>query len=141
MEIYRIVLADDHSITRHVLMEILKEDPSLKVIGDVGDGSELIHFLEGSSAKPNMVIMDISMPNRSGIEMTRSLKIHYPYLKVLILTMHRELEYIHASLDAGADGYLLKEDAEDKLFSAIRAIRQGSIYVSPLLRKEMAWFS
>jgi DNA-binding NarL/FixJ family response regulator len=80
-----------------------------------------------------MAIVDITMPNLGGIEATRRIKMTYPEVKVLILTIHKEQEYLDQAFSAGAEGYLLKEDANTELFSAIETIRQGGIYVSPLL--------
>jgi len=84
-----------------------------------------------------MVILDISMPNLRGIEATREIKMIYPDMKVLILTMHKNKEYLYHAISAGAEGYLLKEDADTELFSAIKTIRQGGIYISPLLSEEL----
>jgi DNA-binding NarL/FixJ family response regulator len=80
-----------------------------------------------------MAILDITMPNLGGIEATRRIKMTYPEVKVLILTIHKDQEYQHQAFSAGAEGYLLKEDASTELFSAIETIRQGGIYVSSLL--------
>jgi DNA-binding NarL/FixJ family response regulator len=84
-----------------------------------------------------MVILDISMPKLRGFEATRGIKMNYPDVKVLILTMHKSQEYLDHALSAGADAYLLKEDAHTELFSAIERIRQGGAYISPLLSKRL----
>jgi two-component system response regulator NreC len=83
-----------------------------------------------------MVILDISMPNPRGIEATHQIKMIFPNMKVLILSMHREKEYFSQAMAAGADGYLLKEYADAEIFTAIEIIEQGGIYVSPLLSEE-----
>jgi DNA-binding NarL/FixJ family response regulator len=85
-----------------------------------------------------MVVLDISMPNLRGIETICEIKSRHPAVKVLILTMHRDKEYLHQALSSGADGYLLKDDADTELFSAIKKIREGRFYVSPSLSKELA---
>jgi DNA-binding NarL/FixJ family response regulator len=130
---YRIMLADHQSALRQGLKRILKENPDLEVIGEAGDWIELLNFLRLNKLQPHMVLLDISMPNLSGIGAARQIKGIDPGIKVLILSMHREKEYFHQAFSTGADGYLLKEDAYRELFSAIDTIRQGELYVSPLL--------
>jgi two-component system response regulator NreC len=130
---YRIVLADDHALVRQGVRKILEGECDLEVVGEAFDGLELLSFLKRCKLSPHMVILDISMPNLSGIEATRRIKEMYPQMKALILTMHKEQEYIDYAIAAGADGYILKEDADRVLFSAIKKIRKGEIYVSPLL--------
>jgi DNA-binding NarL/FixJ family response regulator len=106
----------------------------MKVIGEAADGVELLSFLSALTA--HMVILDISMPKLRGIEAVREIKKKFPLVKLLVLTMHRE--YLHQALAAGADGYLLKEDTDRELFSAIESLRQGKTHISPGLREEMA---
>ena len=130
---YRVVLADDHAMFRNHLRRILVEKSDLEVVGEAGDGIELLEFLNLIESAPQMAIIDISMPNLGGIEATSKIKSIYPDMKVLILSMHREKEYVRGALSAGADGYLLKEDANAELFSAIEKIRRGGVYISPLL--------
>ena len=131
--LYRIIVADDHVLIRQGLKRILGEDSNLKIIGEAGDGLELLNLLKRIGLTPNMIILDISMPNLSGIEATRQIKMIYPGIKILILSMHKDQEYLSHAISAGADGYLLKGDSDRELFSAIEMIRQGKVYVSPLL--------
>ena len=133
MDRYRIVLADDHVLIRQGLRRIIEGVADLEVIGEAGDGIELLSLLK--TVTPHMVILDISMPNLRGIEAVRAIQMKYPEVKILILTMHKE--YLHQALSAGADGYLLKEDADRDLFSAIENIRQGRVYLSPRLTGEL----
>jgi DNA-binding NarL/FixJ family response regulator len=133
VSLYRIVLADDHLLIREGLKRILREDASMEVIGEAGDGLELLNLLKQSKLLPHMAIVDISMPNLSGIEATRQIKMIYPDIKILILSMHKDQEYLSHALSTGADGYLLKEDSDRELFKAIEMIRQGRVYISPLL--------
>ena len=135
MSRYRIVLADDHVLLRQGLRRIVGESSELEVVGEAGDGVELLKLL--NRAVPDMVVLDISMPNLRGLEASSEIKSRLPQVKVLILTMHRDKEYIHQALASGADGYLLKEDADTELFSAINTIREGSLYVSPSLSQEL----
>jgi DNA-binding NarL/FixJ family response regulator len=133
MEPYRIVLADDHEVLRQILKRILAERGDLEVVGEAADGLELLDLLKMSKRIPDMVIVDVTMPHLGGIEATRSIKMVYPSVKVLILTIQNEREYIEQALSAGAEGYLLKENVNAELFSAIETIRRGGIYASPLL--------
>ena len=130
---YRILLADDHEVLRQSLKNILAGTGDLQVVGEAADGLELLNLLKMSKLTPHMAIVDITMPHLGGIETTRRIKMTYPEVKVLILTIHKDEEYLHEAFSAGAEGYLLKEDANTELFSAIETIRQGGIYVSPLL--------
>ena len=132
---YCIVLADDHVMIRQGLKKILSEIAALEVIGEAGNGLELLNLL--NRLTPHLVILDISMPNLRGIEAIREIKGIHPDTKVLILTMHKDKEYLHQAISAGAEGYLLKEDADMELFSAIEKIRQGKIYVSPNLSEDL----
>jgi len=130
------VLADDHKMFRLGVKKIIDETEDLEVVGEVGDGLQLLRLLKKST--PQMVILDISMPNLRGIEAAREVKIINPDIKILILTMHKNKEYLYHCLSAGAEGYLLKEDTDTELFSAIETIRQGGIYVSPFLSMDVA---
>jgi DNA-binding NarL/FixJ family response regulator len=133
---YRIVLAEDHILVREGIKKIIEAFADLEVVGEVSDGLQLLDFLKRLPV--NMVILDISMPNLSGIEATKEIKRNFPQVKVLILTMHKKREYLNDALAAGADGYLLKEDAAKELLTAIQKIRQEAVYVSPLLSAELA---
>jgi DNA-binding NarL/FixJ family response regulator len=128
------VLADDHELIREGLRRLIEDNPDLEVVGEVGDGLELLSLLEAQV--PDLVIMDIWMPNLRGIEAARRIKSRYPAVKVLILSMYRE--YLHQALAAGADGYLLKEDALRELFCAIESIRNGRSYISTRLSEGAA---
>jgi two-component system, NarL family, response regulator NreC len=128
---YRIVLADDHVMFRQGIKNILQKDKGLEVIGEAGDGLKLLELL--NKATPDMIILDISMPNLRGIEATWEIKMILPQVKVLILSMHKDKEFVYSAISAGAEGYLLKEDADTELFAAIDKIRQKGRYISPLL--------
>jgi DNA-binding NarL/FixJ family response regulator len=129
---YGIVLADDHQLIRDCIKKLLLEEGSdFEVIGEVCDGRRLLDLLGGTH--PDMVILDLSMPNLEGIEATRRIKKEWPSIKILILTVHKEREYLNQSLEAGADGFLLKDDADSELNSAIETIRQGNLYITPQL--------
>jgi DNA-binding NarL/FixJ family response regulator len=135
MSRYLIVLADDHVMVRRGLRKILEEDPHLEVVGEAGNGAELIEILRNEEA--HLAIVDITMPNISGIELTGRIKVMHPRLKVLILTMHKGKELLEHAIAAGADGYLLKEDAPTELLDAISTIEQGQVYLSPLIVRHL----
>jgi DNA-binding NarL/FixJ family response regulator len=132
---YRIILADDHVLFRQGIKNILEKDKDIEVIGEAGDGLKLLEL--SKKMTPDMVILDISMPNLRGLEATREIKMILPDVKVLILSMHKDKEYMYSAISAGAEGYLLKEDADTDLFAAIEKIRQGGHYISPLLFGEL----
>lgn len=133
---YKIILAEDHVLVREGIKKIIEALPGLEVVGEVGDGPDLLRLLK--KLPVDMVILDITMPSLPGIEVAREIKQTYPKVKVLILTMHKKTEYLHNAMAAGVDGYLLKEDAPKELLKAIEKIRQGMVYVSPLLASDLA---
>ena len=126
---YSIVLADDHVLVRQGLRRILEGMADLEVVGEANDGLDLLNLL--NQLAPDLVILDIFMPNLRGIEAIHEIKKIRPEAKVLILTMHKDREYLYLALSAGAKGYLLKEDADKELFSAIEKVRHGKTYISP----------
>jgi len=132
---YRIVLADDHQMFRRGIRSIIKENEELEVVGEASDGLQLLEIIKQSP--PDMVIVDVSMPNLRGLEATREIKMSSPEIKIIILTMHKDKEYLYHALSAGAEGYLLKEDADVELFAAIKSIRQGGSFISPLLAPQL----
>ena len=129
---YNIVLADDHIWVRQGIKKIILEDGEMRVVGEAGDGLELLEILQ--EITPDLVILDISMPRLMGLAAAEQIKKLYPDIKVLILTMHRSKEYLHRALAVGVDGYLLKEDADVALLAAIEALRRGQTFISPLLQ-------
>jgi len=135
MSSYRIVLSDDHVMLRHGIKKIIEESNDMKVVAETGDGLELLNLLK--NINPDMVILDISMPNLRGIEVAHEIKTVYPEIKIVILTMHNKKEYLYHALSAGADGYLLKEDTGEELLNAITKIRQGGVHLSPILSEEL----
>ena len=136
MRPYNIVLTDDHVMFRLGLRRIIERFSGLQVIGEAGDGLELLNLLK--TQRPDLVVLDISMPGMRGLETIHEMKAIYADVRILILTVHREMEYVTAAISAGANGYLLKEDSDKQLFSAIEKIREGGIYVSPKLADNIA---
>ena len=133
---FKILLADDHVMFRRGVRSLIQGMDNVEVVGEAGDGLELLRLMK--DIHPHLVIMDISMPNLRGLEATREIKIIDPGVKVLILSMHKEREYLYHALTAGAEGYLLKEDADGELISAIETLRRGGTFISPLLSNQMA---
>jgi DNA-binding NarL/FixJ family response regulator len=136
MNPYQIILADDHLMFRNGLKRIIEASQNLLVIGEAGDGLQLLELLK--KTVPDMVILDISMPNLRGLEAAHEIKAGYPDIKILILTMHRNKEYLIQALSAKADGYLLKEDTDGQLIDAIESIRNGKIFLSPLMSEDLS---
>ena len=128
---YRIVLADDHTIVRQGIKKMMEGMGDLTVVGEASDGLELLSLLK--ILDTDLVILDISMPRLRGIEAIRELKKTFPNVKVLVLTMYKDKELLYQAISSGADGYVLKEDSDKELYSAIEKVRQGKIYVSPRL--------
>jgi len=128
---YRIVLADDHALIRHGIKNIIATEEGLRIVGEVGDGEELLSCLENNV--PDLVILDISMPEINGVDLTVILKKRYPLLKILVLTMHKNKQFFYRAMSAGADGYLIKSDSDEELLLAIQKIRSGRTYISPYL--------
>jgi DNA-binding NarL/FixJ family response regulator len=128
---YKVMLADDHILVRRGIKKIIEETDGMRVIGEAGDGVELLDLLEKN--RPDLVVVDIAMPRLRGLEAARRVKGLYPGVKVLILSMHRSKEYLLQAMEAGVDGYVLKEDADTALHTAIQEIRHGRHYYSPLL--------
>ena len=133
---YCLVLADDHVMFRKGIKKIITGVDYFEVIGEANDGLELLDLLKETN--PHLIILDISMPNLRGLEATREIKQAYPHIKILLLTMHKKKEFIQQAMEAGADGYLLKEDADTELLKAVRTIREGNRFISSLLSSELA---
>ena len=116
------------------IRRLLANAPDLEVVAEAYDGAMLLELLRNAPVVPDLLITDLSMPMVGGIELTRTVKALYPEIKVLILTMHEEEEYVGQAMNAGAAGYLLKDDAGQELITAIGLIRAGCIFLSPYFR-------
>jgi len=129
----RIVLADDHTVMRNGLRLLLERQPHLQVVGEAADGRQAVALSE--SANPDVVIMDIGMPNLNGIEATRQIVNRNPRTAIAILSMHSDESYVMRALKAGARAYLLKDSAESDLLAAVRALTEGKSFFSPAISK------
>jgi two-component system, NarL family, response regulator NreC len=133
---YRVVLADDHVLIRHGIKNIIARDSDLQVVGEVCNGEELLELLKEETVE--LIILDISMPKIGGMEAVAMIKGKYPWIKVLMLTMHKNKQYFYHAMSAGADGYLVKDDSDEELLVAINKIRTGKNYISPYLAEDFA---
>lgn len=129
MENLRIVLAEDHTILREGLRALLSADPDFEIIGEAQDGREAVRCVE--KLEPDLLLMDLSMPRMSGMDAIREIKKRYPEIKIIALTVHKTEEYLLNTLQAGADGYVLKDATHDELVLAIKNVMGGKSYLSP----------
>lgn len=133
MDKIRILLADDHTILRNGIRALLEDEPGMTVVGEAEDGRSAVTL--ACQLEPDVVVMDIAMPLLNGLEATRQIKRQCPRVRVLILTMHDNEEYIRQVLEAGAMGYVLKDAAAKELISAIRAVYHGEAVLSPAITR------
>src|SRR5579864_8234 len=124
-----VIVADDHTILRAGLRMMLNATPDIEVIGEASDGKQAV--AEALRLVPDVIVMDITMPECNGIEATRQVKKLLPETRVLVLTMHENEEYLFQMLRAGAAGYILKEALDTELINAIRVVYSGRFYLSP----------
>lgn len=125
----RIFIAEDQTIVRDGLRALLSSNPNLEVVGEAEDGRELIRNIE--EYNPDLILMDLSMPRMNGMEAIKEVKKLLPDTKILVLTIHKTEEYILPVLKAGADGYVLKNDTQSELMTAIKSVLEGKSYLSP----------
>jgi two-component system response regulator NreC len=126
-----VFLCDDHAVFRDAMKFLLDTQPDLRVVGDATSGESAMARMREIS--PDIVLMDVVMPEVDGIEVTREIKKQYPSTKVLMLSMYSSPEYVYSSLNAGADGYMLKEVSGEDIVAAIRAVHKGKRYFSPVI--------
>lgn len=131
-----VLIADDHAIVRQGLKQILSATDDLVVAGEAGDGVDALHLAREKIW--NVFLLDVSMPNRNGIDTLKQLKKEFPRLPVLILSMHPEEQYAVRALKAGASGYLTKQSAPEQLVTAIRLVSSGKKYLSPAVAQQLA---
>jgi DNA-binding NarL/FixJ family response regulator len=132
----RVVVADDHAIVRQGLKLLIDSQPEMTVIGEAGDGEGVLQ--KAQALKPDIVVMDISMPGMNGLIATRMLKEVQPDVAIVVLTRHEENTYLEELLRAGASGYVLKQSPPPELLQAIRAVAAGGIYLDPAVSNRVA---
>jgi DNA-binding NarL/FixJ family response regulator len=128
-KIHKILIVDDHALMRNGLEAMLASEPGYEVIGVAADGMAAMRSV--TELQPDIVLMDLTMPRTSGIDAIVQIKRQHPRIKIVALTFHKEDKYIHATLEAGADAYVLKDDSRTELFNALANVIDGRQYLSP----------
>lgn len=131
MEAIKVMIADDHSLIREGLRQLLEFDGSIQVVGEAANGVECLDNLV--KYDPEVLLLDINMPEKNGIDVLKKMKEDNSPVKVLILTVHNELEYLLNAVDIGVEGYIMKDSDSSELKKAIRAVRDGENYIQPSL--------
>ncbi len=129
----RVLLADDHTVIRTGLRLVLEQEPDLVVVGEAADGRQAVELAD--SLSPDVVVMDLGMPNLNGIEASRRITESHPKIGIVVLSMHSDETYVLRALKAGARGYLLKDSASEDLVRAVRAVSERKSYFSPAVGK------
>lgn len=129
----RLLLVDDHAVVRSGLRMLLASEADVEIVGEAGSGSEAVSA--AGSERPNVILMDIGLPDMTGIEAARLIKSKYPNVAIVALTIHEDEEYFFKMLEAGASGYVPKRAAPEELLTAIRAAASGEVYLYPSLAK------
>jgi DNA-binding NarL/FixJ family response regulator len=132
----RIVIADDHAIVREGLKRIVADAQDMQVVGEAADGNEVLRVVREQAF--DILVQDLSMPGRSGMELIRRVKAERPALRILVLSMHEELQYAVRAIKSGASGYLTKESAPGQLVDAIRKIASGGAFISAQVAEQLA---
>ena len=132
----RIVMADDHAIVREGLKRIVSELPDMQLVGEAADGTQVLKCVR--ELEFDLLVLDLSMPGRSGMELIKQIRSEKPRLRMLVLSMHQEQQYAVRAIKSGANGYLNKESATDQLAQAIRKIAGGGAYVTPEVAEQLA---
>jgi len=135
MKAIKVLLAEDHTIVRKGLLSLLKTETDIEVVAEAEDGRQAVEQV--AHLKPDVVVMDISMPSLNGLEATRQIKKNSTDVKILILSVHTDKEYIFQALRAGASGYLVKKAAPMDLINAIQALYRGESFLSPSISKKV----
>ena len=128
-KVHNILIVDDHALMRNGLEAMLASEPDYEVVGVAADGMSAIRSV--SELQPDIILMDLTMPRTSGMDAIVQIKRKHPHIKIVALTFQKEDKYIHATLEAGADAYVLKDDSRTELFNALANVATGNNYLSP----------
>lgn len=134
----RLMLVDDHAILRDGLRNIISVEEDIEVVGEAESGDDAIKKVE--SCRPDIILLDINMPQKNGVEVTSILKKKYTHIKILVLTMHSHEEYFMSAIREGADGYLLKDAPSDQVVEAIRTVASGESVIHPSMTRKLLAF-
>lgn len=135
----RVIIAEDHTIVREGLRALLLSSPDFEIVAEAENGREVIR--RAAESMPNLVLMDLSMPGMNGIEAIREIRSQYPQVKILVLTVHTNEEYIHACIQNGANGYIVKDASRAELMTAIRSVLEGKThFCSEATEKIITWY-
>jgi DNA-binding NarL/FixJ family response regulator len=132
----RVLLADDHPLVRAGIRKVLEQQPAVEVVGEAGDGDEALKLL--GELEPDLLVLDLNMPNRDGFAVLRDARDAAPGVRILVLTMHASVEYVSRAVREGADGYLLKDTAVQDLAAAIVSVTAGRPYYSEVAQRALA---
>ena len=135
MKKHRLLIADDHAIVREGIRALLSGSSDLEIVGEAADGREVVRL--AITLEPDLILMDLCMPGSNGTESIRTIKRRNPEVRIVVLTVQRTEEHIRAALDAGADGYILKDDSGSELLAALQSIEAGKFYLSPSICKHI----
>lgn len=134
-DLIRVLIADDHTIVRSGVRLLLAAEPDIEVVGEALNGREAV--TQAESLQPDVILMDITMPEMDGLEATRQIKSRYPDIHVLVLTMHRSDEYFFEMLQAGASGYVLKGAETSELINAVRVVSRDEVFLYPTMAQKL----
>ena len=130
---YKVMIADDHEMIREGIRHLLEFDGSIQVVMEAKNGSECIDMLRNAETLPEVLLLDINMPEKNGIEVLSEIRSDKINIKVILLTVHNEIEYLLRAVDIGIDGYILKDSGSDELKRAISVVMNGESYIQPSL--------
>ncbi len=131
----KVLLADDHAVMRSGLRLLIDNQPDMHVIGEAGDGLQAIN--QTAALRPDVVLLDLTMPKIDGLTCLKQIRERTPQARVLILTMHADEQYLREAISRGANGYVVKQAADQEVLSAIRAVMRGEMYIHPLMTKAL----